>query len=145
MTREEQLAALKSSFSGTINFGDLEHAGYRPGTTGHRLYFCPMCDTRDHVATIANGSAVLHCWETGKQWFVVGKVEYIQNTILEEEMKFAALMERHKDKVGTKVTGAEAFRLHTEQGVPPEMLDVDGYAEYDRLFKQHQETSRRKR
>lgn len=147
-------AAYRAAIAGVVNQSELALRGSGPNPIGEpwMLYDCPACGRAErcgHYATRSvegfGGSAspcsVLHCRETGRQWFVRTDV---QGTVAREEEKFWRLMDKFEREglLGKRVTAAEAFGLYTERGCPPECLDVDDQAELDRLMRRHSEVSR---
>lgn len=98
---------------------DAEHIYYAPP--------CLVCGESGHCTTEARScpgdatASVVHCWEHD-QILLIKELD-IMETILAEETKFQALLDKWEGKVPSSVTPEEAFRLHTSQGCPLEWLE----------------------
>lgn len=114
-------------------------------------YVCP-CGRRGHDATrsqdeesqVGDGfSDFLHCWETGRQWFVgwrwsltqESNVERVQRIIREEEEKDIRLqtgapktlerfMRKHRIANPHDLTGDQLATLHHTHGLDREMVEI---------------------
>jgi hypothetical protein len=65
-------------------------------------------------------------------------------SILEkEETEFRTLLESFKGKIPDKLTPQEAFILRTQDGIPPELLEMrlDNTVEFYRLLEEHRAKS----
>ena len=119
-------------------------------------YRCP-CGGTDHVAMRRKPELVVTC--DGYSWTEAGAVaccfpgratylidDDVARIIREEEERFDVLIARHEADgvLGKRVSAAEAYRLYTEQGCPPDLLDIEDSAAFDALVARHKATSRRK-
>lgn len=145
LTREKITERYKAAFSGSISLQELRGVQHAKPGDSHRYFKCP-CGGTDHYASCAiefgglssSPASVLHCYENGIQWMV--KVD-AAGIIAAEEQRFNEMLERHADVIGSRVSAAEAFRLHSERGVPVEMLHCEDVAGFDRLMEQHRAAS----
>lgn len=134
------------SFEGSVrSLEPVQHSG----DGQHFYYKCPCGNQRvPHYATRAiedyessqSPAQVLHCWESGKQWYINTDAARV---ILDEEIKFGKLMDAAEKGglLGKRVSAAEAFRLHSERGICVELLDCDDLQEFDRLMDEHRVVS----
>lgn len=93
---EKVRAAFAKGFEGKLVLSGLEEPW--------RYYTCP-CGGTNHLASrskkasesplLPDGfSPVLHCWETGKQWFLVESWEVTAGIIAIEERRYLKLLEK---------------------------------------------------
>lgn len=149
-TMQEHYDIYRSAFDGRINLSDLKRlpSTFANAGSDHALFVCP-CGGTGHVATAAMDyntgasttmSPVVHCHETGKQWLMTKDVA---RAIRVEEDAYFSLLKRFDDSgiVGRRVDAAEAFRLHTEKGVPHELLEIDGVEAFGEIMEEHRRRS----
>ena len=126
-----------------------DRAARQPDAAPYRYYRCP-CGGTDHCASrskdpdgqVGDGYAdVLHCYETGKQWFVGGyrggetNVQRCQRIIRDEELKYIAHIERSPKTVERflrrnriegpeQITGEHLAVLWSTHGIEPDVVEA---------------------